>query len=55
MPSTFKRGDRIAQLIIAPVVQAEFIETTQLDETQRGDQGLDQQVSHSPIFLIQMI
>jgi dUTP pyrophosphatase len=34
-----KRGDRIAQLVIQPVEQAEFIEVTELDDTDRGDQG----------------
>jgi len=34
-----KRGDRIAQMIIAPVVQAQLIETTDLSSTQRGAGG----------------
>lgn len=32
-------GDRIAQLMIAPVVQAEVVLTEELDETQRGAGG----------------
>lgn len=32
-------GDRIAQLVIAPVVMAEPIEVAELDETERGAQG----------------
>jgi dUTP pyrophosphatase len=36
---TVQRGDRIAQLVIAPVAQAQLIETQQLDETQRGSRG----------------
>lgn len=32
-------GDRIAQLIIAPVVRAEFRVVRALDETERGDAG----------------
>ena len=34
-----RRGDRIAQLIIAPVVQAVWSEVESLDETQRGAGG----------------
>lgn len=36
---TIRRGDRIAQLVIAPVVQAVWAETTTLDETARGAGG----------------
>ena len=36
---TIRRGDRIAQLVIAPVVQAAWLEVTSLDETQRGAGG----------------
>jgi dUTP pyrophosphatase len=38
-PFVIKRGDRIAQLVIAPVVQSIFDEVTELDETERGDGG----------------
>jgi dUTP pyrophosphatase len=38
-PFVIKRGDRIAQLVIAPVVQSVFDEVTELDETERGDGG----------------
>jgi len=34
-----KRGDRVAQLILAPLVQAEFEVVQVLDETKRGDGG----------------
>ena len=34
-----RRGDRIAQLLIAPVVQAAWRETAALDETARGEGG----------------
>lgn len=34
-----KRGDRIAQLILASVTQAVFCEVTDLDDTQRGHNG----------------
>jgi dUTP pyrophosphatase len=36
---TIRRGDRIAQLVIAPVVQARWIEVESLDETARGAGG----------------
>jgi len=36
---TVVRGDRIAQLVIAPVVMAEFEETDALPETNRGTGG----------------
>lgn len=34
-----ERGDRIAQMIISPVIQAEIIEVSDLDETSRGAGG----------------
>lgn len=36
---TIRRGDRIGQLVIAPVVQAQWAETAALDETARGAGG----------------
>jgi dUTP pyrophosphatase len=36
---TIRRGDRIAQLVIAPVVQARWTEVAELDATVRGDGG----------------
>jgi len=36
---TVRRGDRIAQLVIAPVVRAELEETASLEETERGKGG----------------
>lgn len=33
------RGDRIAQMVIAPVLQPTVIEVEELTETDRGDQG----------------
>ncbi|WP_373087907.1 dUTP diphosphatase [Sneathiella sp.] len=33
------RGDRIAQMVVAPVLQASWIETEALDETARGEGG----------------
>jgi dUTP pyrophosphatase len=38
-PFTVQHGDRIAQLIVAPVVQAGFQLTDALDETSRGKGG----------------
>ncbi|MGO2847559.1 MAG: dUTP diphosphatase, partial [Microbacterium gubbeenense] len=33
------RGDRIAQLIVAPVVRARFLPVDDLDDSVRGDGG----------------
>lgn len=38
-PVTIEPGMRIAQLVVAPVVQAEFVMADQLAESQRGDGG----------------
>lgn len=38
-PFTVEHGARIAQMVIAPVVQATFMETDALDETVRGTGG----------------
>jgi len=38
-PYTINRGDRIAQMIIAPVVQARWHETSDLPETRRNSGG----------------
>lgn len=34
-----RKGDRIAQMVIAPVTAAEIVETDSIDETDRGDGG----------------
>jgi dUTP pyrophosphatase len=34
-----QRGDRIAQLVVAPVVRPDWIEVESLDETDRGEGG----------------
>ena len=34
-----KRGDRIAQLVIAPVARAELVQVERLEESERGDGG----------------
>jgi len=36
---TIVHGDRIAQMIVAPVVQATFVSVAQLDETSRDQDG----------------
>ena len=38
-PYCIRRGERIAQLVLAPVVQARFEVVTELDKTDRGDGG----------------
>jgi len=36
---TLRRGERIAQLVVAPVANARFVEVESLDATLRGDGG----------------
>ena len=38
-PFSFRRGERIAQLVIAPVAQLEVLEAESLGATQRGEGG----------------
>lgn len=38
-PFTIRRGDRIAQLVVAPVVRAALAEVPELDTTHRSDGG----------------
>jgi dUTP pyrophosphatase len=38
-PVTIEPGHRIAQLVIAPVIQAELVETDELSDTTRGSGG----------------
>lgn len=38
-PFTIRRGERIAQLVLAPVAASRFVEVERLDETDRGDGG----------------
>ena len=38
-PFTIRRGDRIAQLVIAAVARAEWDERSELDDTARGEGG----------------
>lgn len=38
-PLEINDGDRVAQMVIAPVIQAEWEEVKSLDDTERGDGG----------------
>lgn len=38
-PFEVKKGDKIAQMVIAPVTQPEIAETDSIDETDRGGNG----------------
>lgn len=38
-PHTFERGDKIAQLLIQPVISGEVVEVEELSDTVRGDGG----------------
>ncbi|HEX8436194.1 dUTP diphosphatase [Archangium sp.] len=38
-PFTLKRGERIAQLVVAPVSRASLVEFEVLDATERGEEG----------------
>lgn len=38
-PVTIERGDRVAQLVLAPVTRAEFMEADELETTGRGAGG----------------
>ena len=38
-PVTITRGMRVAQLVVAPVAQAQILEVASLDKTQRGSGG----------------
>jgi dUTP pyrophosphatase len=38
-PITIRRGDRIAQLVIAPVARAELVEVAELEPSSRGGGG----------------
>jgi len=43
------RGDRVAQLVLAPVVQAEWSEVDELDATQRGAGGFGSTGGHAKL------
>jgi dUTP pyrophosphatase len=38
-PFTIEPGDRIAQIVVAPVTRVEWVEVDALDETERGPNG----------------
>jgi dUTP pyrophosphatase len=38
-PFAIRRGDRIAQLVLCPVVRMSWLKVEELDETQRGEGG----------------
>ncbi len=38
-PVTLRRGDRVAQLVVAPVARVRWHEVAQLDATERGEGG----------------
>lgn len=46
-PVHFRRGDRIAQLVVQPVVRARFIEVSALPGSDRGDGGFGSTGGHS--------
>ena len=43
------RGDRIAQLVLAPVTQAQWEEAAELDETERGAGGFGSTGGHAKL------
>jgi dUTP pyrophosphatase len=46
-PQTIVRGERVAQLVIAPCVQATFVAVSTLDATARGDGGFGSTGRHA--------
>lgn len=46
---TIARGDRVAQLVVAPVVQAAWNEVEELDATQRGTGGFGSTGGHAKL------
>jgi dUTP pyrophosphatase len=48
-PFAISRGDRVAQLVLAPVVQAAWDEVAELDETQRGAGGFGSTGGHAQL------
>ncbi|NQX94209.1 MAG: dUTP diphosphatase, partial [Erythrobacter sp.] len=46
---TVERGDRIAQLVLAPVVQAAWDEVDELDATARGEGGFGSTGGHAKL------
>jgi dUTP pyrophosphatase len=48
-PFTVQRGDRVAQLVLAPVVQAAWDEVAELDATERGTGGFGSTGGHAKL------
>jgi dUTP pyrophosphatase len=48
-PFPIARGDRVAQLVLAPVVQAAWAEVDELDATTRGDGGFGSTGGHAKL------
>ena len=46
-PFAIQRGDRVAQLVLAPVVQAAWDEVAELDATTRGEGGFGSTGGHA--------
>lgn len=48
-PFAIQRGDRVAQLVLAPVVQAAWGEVAELDATTRGEGGFGSTGGHAKL------
>ena len=48
-PLTLRRGDRVAQLVVQPVVRARFVPVEQLPESVRGAGGHGSTGGHAPV------
>ena len=48
-PFAIQRGDRVAQLVLAPVVQAAWVEVAELDTTERGEGGFGSTGGHAKL------
>ncbi len=48
-PFPIARGDRVAQLVLAPVVQAAWDEVAELDATERGEGGFGSTGGHAKL------
>ena len=48
-PFAIQRGDRVAQLVLAPVVQATWDEVAELDSTTRGEGGFGSTGGHAKL------
>jgi dUTP pyrophosphatase len=47
-PLTLRRGDRVAQLVVQPVVRARFLPVEELPGSERGDAGHGSNGGHGP-------